>query len=265
MDVGAAELLGAHLLAGRRLHERRSTEEDRPGSAHDHGLVAHRRHVGASGRAGAHDDGDLGDALGRHPGLVEEDTAEVIAVRKDLVLHRQERASGVHEVDARQAVLLGHFLRPQVLLHRERVVGAALDGCVVGDDHALDALDDADAGDQAGPWSYAAVLLPGGERVQLEECRAGIEQPLDSLTREQLAARTMALDGLRRALGRDLLRPLPKLPDQRLHPLPVGGVLRRSAVRPGIEDGHYGLGGSLAMIALSFRRMSASSCPKSSR
>ena len=62
-SVAAAELLGGHLLAGRRLHERRAAEEDRPLVADDHGLVAHRRDVGAAGRARAHHRGDLRDAL----------------------------------------------------------------------------------------------------------------------------------------------------------------------------------------------------------
>ena len=73
----------------------------------------------------------------RQVGLVVEDPAEVLAVGEDLVLHRQERAAGVDQVDARQPVLQRDLLRAQVLLHRHRVVGAALDRGVVGDDHAL--------------------------------------------------------------------------------------------------------------------------------
>ena len=80
----------------------------------------------------------------RHPRLVEEDPAEVVAVGEDLGLQRQEGAARVDEVDAREPVLRGHLLRAQVLLDREREVRAALDGRVVRDDHALLALDDAD-------------------------------------------------------------------------------------------------------------------------
>ena len=105
VDVGAAELLGRHFFAGRRLHERRAAEEDRAGALDDDRFVGHRRHVGAAGRARAHDDGDLRDPLRRHPRLVEEDAAEVIAIGEDLRLERQERAAGVDQVDARQAVL----------------------------------------------------------------------------------------------------------------------------------------------------------------
>jgi hypothetical protein len=55
--------------------------------------------------------GDLGDAEGRHPGLVVEDPAEVVAVREDVRLERQERAAAVDEVDARQPVLERDLLR----------------------------------------------------------------------------------------------------------------------------------------------------------
>jgi hypothetical protein len=105
VHVAAAEILGRHLLAGRGLHQRRAGEEDRALVAHDDRDVGHRRHVGAARRAGAHDDGDLGDAGGAHVGLVVEDAAEMVAVGKDLVLVRQVRAAAVDEIDAGQPVL----------------------------------------------------------------------------------------------------------------------------------------------------------------
>ena len=107
-----------------------------PCSLHDDGLVAHGRHVGAARGARAQHDGDLRDAGRRHARLVVEDAAEVLAIGEDLGLQRQERAARVDQVDARQAVLERDLLRAQVLLHRERVVGAALHGGVVGDDTA---------------------------------------------------------------------------------------------------------------------------------
>ena len=150
MHVAAAEFLGRDDLADRGLHQRRAAQEDGALVADDHGLVAHRGDVGAAGGAGAHHGGDLRD-LGRgHPGLVEEDPAEVLLVREDLVLLGQERAAGVHEVDAGQPVLQGDLLGPQVLLHGHRVVGAALDGGVVGDDQDLPAVDQADPGNDPG-------------------------------------------------------------------------------------------------------------------
>ena len=62
VQVAAAEVLRGDLLAGRGLHQRRAAEEDRALLADDHALVAHRRHVGAAGRAGAHHRRDLRDA-----------------------------------------------------------------------------------------------------------------------------------------------------------------------------------------------------------
>ena len=204
VHVGAAELLGGHVLPGRGLHERRAADEDRPGPAHDHRLVAHRRHVGAAGRARAHHDRDLRDPLRRHARLVEEDPPEVIAVGEHLGLQRQERAARVDEVDARQPVLLGDLLRAQVLLHGQREVRAALDRRVVRDDHALAPLDDADPGDDPRRGRVAVVDVPGRERVQLEERRAGIDQPVDPLAGEQLPARAMPLDRPLAAAGGDL-------------------------------------------------------------
>ena len=68
VHLAAAELLGGDHLAGRRLHQRRAAQEDRALVADDHRLVAHRRHVGAAGRAGAQDGGDLRDARRRTSG-----------------------------------------------------------------------------------------------------------------------------------------------------------------------------------------------------
>jgi hypothetical protein len=110
VHVGAAELLGAHVLAGRRLHERRPADEDRARAADDHRLVAHRGHVRTACGARAHHDRDLRDALRRHPSLVEEDAAEVVAIREYLGLQRQERTAGVDEVEAGQLVLLRDLL-----------------------------------------------------------------------------------------------------------------------------------------------------------
>ena len=137
VHVAAAEILRAHLLAGRRLHQRRAGEKDRALLLHDDGHVRHRRHVGPAGGAGAHDHRDLRDAAGAQVGLVVEDAPEVVAVGEDLVLVRQVRPARIHQVDARQPALGGDLLRAQVLLHRQRVVGAALHGGVVRHHHHL--------------------------------------------------------------------------------------------------------------------------------
>ena len=217
VDVAAAEVLGADLLAGGRLHQRRAAEEDRALVLDDHRLVAHRRHVGAARGARAHHRGHLADARGRHLRLVEEDAAEVVPVGKHLVLHRQERAAGVDEVDAVQVVLLGDRLGAQVLLDRERVVGAALHRGVVGDDHAVAAGDLADAGDDAGARHLALVHPVGGQRRDLEERRAGVEHVVDAVAGQQLAPLHVPLAGLDRAALAHDGEPLPELGDQFFH------------------------------------------------
>ena len=174
------------LLAGRRFHERRPAQEDRAGALHDDGLVRHRRHVRAARGARAHHDRHLRNAVGRHARLVEEDAPEVVAIGEHLGLERQERAAGVDEVDARQAIVERDLLRPHVLLHRHRVVRAALHGGVVGHDDHLAAGDAADARDDPGSRRLIVVHAEGGQRRQLEERRAGIEQALDPFTDGQL-------------------------------------------------------------------------------
>src|SRR5690606_2689319 len=104
-------------------------------------------------------------------------------------------AAGVDEVQARQVVLQRDLLRSQVLLDRDRVVGTALDGGVVGDDDALATGDTADAGDHAGAGALVVVHAVGREGRQFEERTAGVEQFVDAVAGEQLAAGDVSLPG----------------------------------------------------------------------
>ena len=211
VDIRSTQLLGRHVLTGCRLHERRAADEDRPRPFDDHRLVRHRRDVCATRGARAHDDRDLRDAERGQPRLVEEDSAEVVAVGEDLGLEREEGAPRVHEVQAREPVLACDLLCAEVLLHRERVVRAALHRRVVGDDHALPSVDDADPGDDPRRRCVAVVQLPGRERVQLEERGARVDEPVDPLARRELAAGAVSLDRLLAPAGGDERRALAQL------------------------------------------------------
>ena len=101
--------------------------------------------------------------------MVVEDTTEVVAIREDLGLQRQERAARVDEVDAGQAILEGDLLRAHVLLDGHREVGPALHRRVVGDEHRLAPVHAADACHDARGGRRAAVKLVRGERRELEE------------------------------------------------------------------------------------------------
>ena len=131
MGDATTEVLGRDHFAGRGFDQRGTAQEDGPLVAHDDGLVADSGNVGATGGAGAQDRRDLRDPGGRHPGLVVEDPAEMVTVRKDLVLPGQERSTRVDEIDAGQTVLGGDFLCAEVLLDSHRVIGATLDRWVV--------------------------------------------------------------------------------------------------------------------------------------
>ncbi len=226
VDVAAAELLRRHLFAGRRLHQRWPAQEDRAVALDDDVLVAHRRHVGAARRARTHHHRDLRHAERRELGLVVENATEVLAVRKDLVLSRQEGASRIHQVEACHPVVARHLLRPQVFLHRHREVGAALDGGVVGDDHGRAAVDTAHSGDHPGARRLAVVELVRRQRRELEEGRVGVDQCFDTLAREQLAAALVALAAAFVAAGAGRSDALFELLDQTQHLLAIVAVGR---------------------------------------
>ena len=240
VHVAAAEVLGRDDLAGRGLHQRRAAEEDRALVAHDHGLVGHRRHVGTAGGARAHHAGDLRDAARGEVGLVEEDPAEVLAVGEDVVLHRQERAAGVDEVDAGQVVVGGDGLRAQVLLDRDRVVGAALDGRVVGDHHAsrpvTRPMPVTMPAEGTASLAVAAVHAGRGQRAQLEERAARVEQPVDPVAHQQLPAVGVLGAGRLAAALAGAGQSLPQVLDELPHVLRHGA--RLATVNQGVHGVH---------------------------
>ena len=226
VHIRAAQRLGADHFAGRGLHQRRPGEEDSRLFAHHDGLVGHRRHVSAAGSARAHHHGDLRNARRAHIGLIEEDPPEVLPIREHLVLAWQVSAAGVDQIDAGQAVLTGDGLRPQVLLHAQRIVGTTLHRGVIGDDHALNAFDPADTGDHPGRRHRLAIDLMGGQLTDLQKGRTRIEQGVHALTRQQLATRQMSRIGrLATACGNACQQAL-QVADQGAHGGGVGYVIR---------------------------------------
>ena len=195
MGVAAAQRLRINHFARRHLHQRRAREEDRPLLFHDDRLVRHRGHIRAPGGARTHDDRDLRDTFRRHVGLIVEDAAEMLAIREHLVLVRQVRPAAVDEVDAREAVLLGNFLRAQVLLDGHRVIRAAFDRRVVADDHHLAAFNPAHACDHARAGRGAVIHAMRSRRADFQKRRARVEKARDPVARQQLAALHMPVPG----------------------------------------------------------------------
>ena len=149
----------------------------------------------------------------------------------------RKRARRVHQVDGRQAVLERDLLGPDVLLDGHRQVAAALHGGVVGDDHHLAAVDAADARDDAGRGRGLVVELVRGEGGELEERAAGIQQPVDAVAHEQLAALLVLGAGLlAAALANRREQRCAQVLTQGLHS--VAPVRRRKwLIRGGLESG----------------------------
>jgi hypothetical protein len=160
----------------------------------------------------------------------------VLAVGEDVVLHRQIGAPRVHQVEARQPVLEGDLLRAEVLLDRHREVGAALHGGVVGDEDALDSLDQPDAGHHPRPRRLVVVQAGGRQRGELQEGAARIDQPIDPFADGHLAALTVPRDGPLVA-ARSALADCPGSRPEVIDQAAQGSVIRDECVSGGVEGG----------------------------
>src|SRR5581483_8985780 len=127
-----------------------------------------------------------------------------------------------------------------MLLHGERVVRAALHRRVVRDDHAGGPPDAADAGDDPRAGRLVVVHPERGERRELEERGARVEEPLDAIARQQLARGEVSLARALRSAEPRLREALAELRDERAHRFAVR--LRRLAreVERGRHDRHGG-------------------------
>ncbi|MNV03306.1 hypothetical protein D3C71_935670 [compost metagenome] len=223
MHIRAAQFLRAHHFAGRSLHQRRAAEKDRALIFDDHGLVAHGGYIGPARGATPHHHGDLRDALRRHIGLIVKDTAEMIAVGKHLVLIGQVRAAGIHQINTGQAVFSGDFLRAQMFLDRQRIIGAALHRRIIGDNDAFTARHPADAGDDPGGGNGFVIDFVSGELREFKKWAAGIEKRFDPVARQQFATGQMPFAGLVAATPRDFFDVLPQVVHQARHERGIGG------------------------------------------
>ena len=185
MYLGTAECFGIDHFARGGFYQRRTTKKDRALLLDDDGFIAHCRHIGTARSAGTHDHGDLGNTQRAHLRLVVEDAPEMFAVGEYLVLQRQERAAGIHQVHAGQAVFQGDLLCTQMLFHE---IGAAFHGGVVGDHQHFLALDPANSGDESRARRSVLIHAVGCQRGNFEEGRSGIEQGANAFAWQQLAA-----------------------------------------------------------------------------
>ena len=204
-------------------------------SRDEHGVVAHARRVGPSSRRRAEDEADRRDAGGRQLG----EPAERGAARhEDLRLSGEVGATGLGQADVGESVLLGDLEGAQALRHARRVGGTALEGRVAPGDDALGALDHTDHRHATG--GEAVDRAVAGERGELEQRRVDVDEGLDPLSDEQLAAGPVAVGvALAAALehrgdvGGDLV-------EERRRPLGVRREFGRARVEARGERGHGG-------------------------
>ncbi len=193
MHLRPAQILGRDHLPRCRLYQRRTGEKDCALIADDDAFIAHGRNIGPARRAGSHDNRDLRNAEGGHIRLIIEAAAEMIAIREHILLVRQVGPARVNQIDTGEMVLQRHFLRPEMLLHRQRIVSPALHRRIVADDDAFAPLDPADTGDDPGGMDIPAIHIPGGHLAEFQKRRSGVEKPPHPLSRQEFAAREMLL------------------------------------------------------------------------
>lgn len=113
------------------------------------------------------------------------------------------------EVNLRQLVLLSHSLGTEMLLDSNGVVSSTLDGAVVGDNDAGDALNDTDTSDDATSGHVGlGIQLMAGKGRELHESSSRVDQSSDAVTRQHLLASQVLGPGLLGPALLDLARQL---------------------------------------------------------
>ena len=180
---------------------------------------------------------DLGDAFGRHIGLIEKDPAEMVAVGENLVLMRQVCAAAIDQVDARQPVRLGNLLRAQMLFDGHRVISAALYRRVVAHDHALATRHPPNTADDTSAGDFAVVKVVCRKLADLQKRRTRIKQTLHPLTWQQLTPRGMPFARLLVTAKRRLRDLRPQFIPQRDIVRKVQTVILAFAISGGGQNG----------------------------
>jgi hypothetical protein len=81
-----------------------------------------------------------------------------------------------------------------MLLYRHWQIRTALNGGVIGDDHARDPLNNADPGDDPGSRPNTIVESGASQLSHLKKCRARVDQVRDPVMDKELAALQVLLN-----------------------------------------------------------------------
>jgi len=146
------------LLAGRRLDQGGPGQVEGAALGHEQ-LVAQDRQVAAAGDAVAQDGRELRHAGGGEHGVVAEDAAEVVLVRKNFILHRKKHTGRIDQINQWKIIFESDPLRADKLLRRLGEESARFHGSVISDDHARDIGDVANAGDGTGRGNASPLFV----------------------------------------------------------------------------------------------------------
>ena len=222
MNIAPAQFFSANHFPGSGLHQRRPGEKNRSLLAHNHRFVRHGRHISPACGAGAMHDGNLRNSSGRHLRLIIKNPPKMFFVGKNLVLQGQKSPAGFNQIQAGQAVFQSNFLPAQMLLNRHRMISAAFNRGVIGNNHAGDALNLANAGNDASTIDITGIHIPCSKLANFQKCRTRINEPIDACARQQLAAFQMPCAIFLTATASDNLRPLAQCRKQPVHSTGIG-------------------------------------------
>ena len=117
----------------------------------------------------------------------------MIFVGKYLILLRQVRAATVDQVNAGQVILFGDFLCAQMFFHGHGEIAAALHRGIITDDDTFLSRHPANAGDHPGGGHILAIHVICGELGKFQKGRSLVQQPVNPLAGQKLAAVQMTL------------------------------------------------------------------------
>src|SRR4030095_328646 len=153
-------------------------------------------------------------------------------------LQREKRSTRIDEIQARQAILQRDLLRSQVLLYRDRVIGAALHRRIVRDNDHVAPRHAADGRDDAGARRLVVVQPVARERRQFEKRRTRVDEARNALAYRQLALLSMPLYVLRAAALPGNADSLPQFGDEPRHALEIDLERRAVLVNQRVEFVH---------------------------
>src|SRR6185437_3801674 len=148
-----------------------------------------------------------------------EDAPEMFFIGEYFVLHGQEDAGAIDDIDHRQMVFHRDLLETEVLFTCDRKPGTCFYGLVVGEDDELAVADISDAGNGAAGGTAALffIELESGESAELDEWGILIQEIPDALTRRQLFFLVLLFYRRFSTSQRDLVQPGLQLADRTAH------------------------------------------------